>query len=253
MKYSGAEDAYLAFPSLFQHYAGTPISTILSKELGGKNFPEYRIQLHNDGRDSTAFWTANKAKDQASLMSEAFLQPSRWYHLAATYDGESYCLYIDGVEALYHVRKIPASSATPYSGTNPLYIGAAANKGGRLPQHGLSTARVKAYYQQTASLVRAEGDGEATALESDEALAAYWKFDEGEGEVAQDFSGHGNTASLQGSFRWSQGFGGAFGNGNIDCDRTPELNLHGQDFTIMIWIKTPPGFASPSSSKNSSP
>ena len=96
--------------------------------------------------------------------------------------------------------------------------------------------------------MRAEGEGEATALESDEALAAYWKFDEGEGEVARDFSGHGNTASLKGSFRWSQGLGGALalgGNGYIDCGRTPELNLHEQDFTIMIWIKTPPGFASP--------
>ena len=262
VKYPGAEDAYLAFPSLFRHYSGTPISTILSKELGGRNFPEYRIQLHNEnGRVSTAFWTANKAKDQASLMSQDFLQPSRWYHLAATYDGASYRMYIDGVEALYHVRKIPDSSATPYSGTNPLYIGAAANKGGafrntfsgtidevRIYHRGLSTAEVEAYYQQTAALVRAEGEGEAAALASDEALAAYWKFDEGEGEVAQDFSGHGNTASLQGSFRWSQGLGGALAlgrNGYVDCGRTPELDLHEQDFTIMIWIKTPPGFASP--------
>ncbi len=66
--------------------------------------------------------------------------------------------------------------------------------------------------------------------------------------MAQDFSGNGNTASLKGSFRWSQGLGGALalgGNGYIDCGRTPELNLHEQDFTIMIWIKTPPGFASP--------
>ena len=262
VKYPGAEDVYLAFPSLFRHYSGTPTAAILTKELGGKNFPEYRFMVHNEnGRVSTAFWSANKAKDQASLMSEVSLQPSRWYHLAATYDGAYYRLYIDGAEALYHVRKDPGSSATPYSGSNRLYIGAAANKGGtfrngfsgtidevRIYHRGFSAAEVEAYYRQTAALLQGEGEGEAGAPVGEEALAAYWRFDEGEGEEAEDFSGYGNTAALQGSFRWTQGIGGAValgGNGYVDCGRAPELNLNGQDFTIMVWIKTSAGFASP--------
>lgn len=262
VKYPWAQEAYLAFPSLFRHYSGTPTAAILTKELGGRNFPEYRLMLHNEhGRVSTAFWTANKARDQASLMSEASLQPSRWYHLAATYDGASYRLYIDGAEAVYHVRKEPGSSATPYSGTNRLYIGAAANRGGtfrngfsgtidevRIYHRGLSAAEVEAYYRQTAALLRGEGGEAAGVVGSDEALAAYWTFDEGEGEVAEDFSGHGNTAALKGSFRWSQGLGGALelgGNGYVDCGRGPELDLNGRNFTVMVWIKTPWGFASP--------
>ena len=176
--------------------------------------------LHNEhGRVSTAFWTANKARDQASLMSEVFLQPSRWYHLAATYDGASYRLYIDGAEAVYHVRKEPGSSAaTPYSGTNRLYIGAAANRGGtfrngfsgtidevRIYHRGLSAAEVETYYRQTAALLRGEGGDGSWSSGVERGPGRILDLRRGRGRGGGGFLG---TAAiplrLKGSFRWSQ-------------------------------------------------
>jgi len=42
----------------------------------------------------------------------------------------------------------------------------------------------------------------ATAADVDPTLMAWWKFDEGAGDVAQDYSGNGNEATLLGGPAW---------------------------------------------------
>ncbi|OHB74546.1 MAG: hypothetical protein A2Z25_02600 [Planctomycetes bacterium RBG_16_55_9] len=76
---------------------------------------------------------------------------------------------------------------------------------------------------------------------SDPSLVGWWKFDEGMGNVALDWSGHGNHGALRGDPQWAPGqVGGALafdGAGDfVDCGNGPDLTLTG-DITFMCWIK----------------
>ena len=76
---------------------------------------------------------------------------------------------------------------------------------------------------------------------TDPSLVGWWKFDEGMGSVALDWSGHGNHGALQGDPQWVPGqVGGALefdGSGDyVDCGNGPDLTITG-DITFMCWIK----------------
>jgi hypothetical protein len=71
-------------------------------------------------------------------------------------------------------------------------------------------------------------------------LVGWWKFDEGFGSKAIDFSGHGNDGTLAGTTRWTEGImegavdlrGGYVVIDGVDNDVTST------NMTLSIWIKT---------------
>ncbi|MFC1633357.1 LamG domain-containing protein [Planctomycetota bacterium] len=76
---------------------------------------------------------------------------------------------------------------------------------------------------------------------TDPSLVGWWKFDEGIGQTALDWSGHGNHGALQGDPQWVPGqVGGALefdGDDDfVDCGNGPDLDITG-DITFMCWIK----------------
>jgi hypothetical protein len=75
-------------------------------------------------------------------------------------------------------------------------------------------------------------------LITDPNLVGWWKFDEGQGSVALDWSGHGNHGPLVGDPQWVAGYdGGALDfDGSDDYVEVPQLVQ--DDFTIAFWVKT---------------
>ena len=73
---------------------------------------------------------------------------------------------------------------------------------------------------------------------TDPDLAGWWKFDEGKGEVALDWSGHGNHGTLRGAPQWVVGqHGGAlYFDGSSALVRAPHIPLDSRSFTITMWV-----------------
>ena len=75
----------------------------------------------------------------------------------------------------------------------------------------------------------------------DPSLVGWWKFDEGMGQVAVDWSGQGNHGALQGDPQWAPGqvgdaleFDGS--DDFVDCGANEIFNID-TNITVMSWIK----------------
>jgi len=78
---------------------------------------------------------------------------------------------------------------------------------------------------------------------TDPALVGWWKFDEGFGAKAADFSGYGNDGTLGGNAKWVEGtMGGALSlqGGYVTIDGV-DNDVTGTNMTLSIWIKTTQG------------
>ena len=126
--------------------------------------------------------------------------PGRWSHLALTYDGRRLTMYVDG-------RRVSSLAATGsiLRTSHPLWIGGNRPYGEyfhgtidevRVYDRALSPAGVAA--EMSVPIGRG-GDGREPGL-----VAAYG-FDRGSGRTAEDASGDGNTAAIQGATWTSEG------------------------------------------------
>ena len=75
---------------------------------------------------------------------------------------------------------------------------------------------------------------------TDPNLIGWWKLDEGPGNVAIDWSGHGNHGMFQGNPQWIAGYDGDAlefdGSGDwLDCGNDPSLELSGA-VSVTAWI-----------------
>ena len=75
-------------------------------------------------------------------------------------------------------------------------------------------------------------------------LAAGWNFNEGSGSLANDISGHNNTAIIQGVALWDAGeYGGGItlpGSSFLGVSPSPSLDISGSQLTLSMWIKPQP-------------
>jgi hypothetical protein len=75
---------------------------------------------------------------------------------------------------------------------------------------------------------------------TDPNLVAWWKFDEGTGDRALDFSGHNNHGSLMGNPQWVAGYDGDAldFDGNDDHVYSSDVSIPTNAFTIAFWFKS---------------
>lgn len=126
------------------------------------------------------------------------LPKGEWLHIALTYDlagTKEIIVYINGkVQSKENRGSAVSLNLTRATGSSPLnrfYIGKSWND--ERPFHGeICETRIW-------NVVRTQEELVASKYEVDPAtpgLLAYWKFDEGTGNVIQDYSGHGNNLTL---------------------------------------------------------
>lgn len=123
--------------------------------------------------------------DTAGIRSTATLNTGTWYHVAATWDGTTAKIYINGV----------LDSSTGRTGT----IGSdarAVNIGGRSGSTDMFDGMIRDVRLYNFAL-------DATAIKKLAGLVGYWPFSEGSGTTAADSSGQGNNATLSGGATWT--------------------------------------------------
>jgi len=158
--------------------AGTDNDTLLRK--GEANPNNYALAI-SDGRVELIL----DGNDGAGIRGNTVLTTGQWYHVAATWDGSTVSIYVNGV-----LDNTPVARAgTIGADTRPLYIG---GRSGADQFDGLM--RDVVFYNRALY---------ATEIKRLAGLVGYWQFAEGTGTTAADSSGQTNDATLSGGATWT--------------------------------------------------
>jgi hypothetical protein len=158
----------------------------------------------------------------------------RWTHLAVTYDGSTYGLYVNGVETSSR-----SASGSILSTIDPLWIGGN-HPYGEYFKGDVDEARV---YDRalTPAQIRCAMLTPIAKRPREPGLVAAYGFDAGAGRTVRDASGNGNVAAIDGA-KWTGA--GRFGRGMrfdgagelLSVPASASLDLT-KAMTLMAWIK----------------
>nr|WP_315030342.1 endo-beta-N-acetylglucosaminidase H [uncultured Chryseobacterium sp.] len=163
------------------------ISAIMGTEAGDANSAFLRLGDANVANNKLQF-VLSINNVQQKLASNTALNANTWYHVAATYDGATMKLYINGT---LDASKAQTGNVSSNGAFNVGYLyETSRNFNGKIDE-----IRVwkRALSQTEISQNMCKVNLPATSL------AAYWKFDEGSGSSVQDNSGNGVTLTLSGA------------------------------------------------------
>ncbi|UZT96572.1 glycosyl hydrolase family 18 protein [Chryseobacterium fluminis] len=172
-------------PSSFKS-ASPYISSLMGTEVGDSNSALLRLGDANIANNKLQF-VLSINNVQQKLTAATALTANTWYHVAATYDGSTMKIYINGVLDASKSQTGPVNSSGAF---NVGYsYSTSRNFNGKIDE-----VRIwkKALTQTEISQNMCNVTAPATSL------AAYWKFNEGSGATVQDNSGNGVTLTLTG-------------------------------------------------------
>lgn len=198
------------------HYAGPTaayleekLSTIMGVEqyfllrIGDVNF--YADQIQADGSGASLGKFPEKDKSKALLVEE-------WYHIAFTYDLATGigCIYVNG-QLQSKTQVTPTATAINLglraldpdpekSDARQFFIGFSYDQFRQLCGD-ISEVRVWSVARSQADIWRDMYDVENPAEKPE--LRAYWKFNEGRGNVIKDWSQYGNDAVAEADLVWN--------------------------------------------------
>lgn len=163
--------------------SGSNVNVILRKGEGNPN--NYQLAIA-DGQ--VALYLDDN--DDQGIRGNSVLATGQWYHVAATWDGSTVKIYVNG-----QLDNTPTS----YTGnigtdTRPVYIGGRSG-----------TDYFDGLIQDVRFYNYAFGDTEIDSLAG---LVGHWEFSEGTGTTAADSSSLGNDATLSGGATWTTDCGG---------------------------------------------
>ena len=206
---------------------------IISKHQGdaGGGGRSYILGLAGDGRVRGTI--SHDGSSVTELFSTAAVSPGIWSHVAATYDGSTLRLYLNGVEVAS-----AAGSGGIYDGVLPVHLGLFTTSNPSF-EGDLDEVRVWSV-ARTAGELRQEMFTELNGSET--GLEGYWKFADQDG---RDYTSNGNDGTVNGDPGWSQpGFPQPRGTA-IDLDASgdyveipdsPSLSPT-QAMTLEAWIR----------------
>ncbi|WP_343522439.1 LamG-like jellyroll fold domain-containing protein [Pedobacter sp.] len=161
------------------------ISTIMGVEVSDANVALLRLGDAGLANNKVQFVLNTGGATPKKLNSTTALSANTWYHIAATYDGSTMKIYINGTLD----ASLSATGTIVANGTFQISRSWDANRGfnGQFDEFRVWKS---ALAQSTISANKCSVSSTSANLE------AYWKFDEGTGTTVADATGHGHTASL---------------------------------------------------------
>jgi len=162
---------------------------------------KFIIRVSDTGSGSAGYLTANIN----TATTEAL---TGWHHIAATYDGETAKLYLDGGTTGITNAVGAASSTIVYHGSNarPVMLGSDANADttGHHFYHGLlddvAIFNAALTSGNVSTIYNAGVPNDISGMSN---LIGYWKFEEGTGTTVADSSTNSNNGGLGNAWTWS--------------------------------------------------
>ena len=144
--------------------------------------------------DKLTFYTLDNCNDGTGAFGGTSLQANVWYHVAGVFDGHQIRVYVNGV-----LDGATGTERNPKPGNTPLRLGARGNDGATGFSGILEEVRLW-------NVARTDTEIQATMnrrlLGNEAGLAAYWRFDEGDGLIAYDASTNYNHGVLTNGPLW---------------------------------------------------
>jgi hypothetical protein len=202
-------------------------NVFLALSQGTTGLPVFGVYTNNNGTPS--------------IQSSTPLPLNQWVHLAATLNGTSGTIYINGINVASGTLNLPSNvvRTNNYIGrsnyTNDGYANAIFDE-----MRIWNVARTQGQIQ--ASMHR-------SLIGNETGLLGYWRCDDGTGTNIADASGHGNSATLRGGSTWTNstaplmaGGGSALNFNGTSCQTVsiphqPALNPY--PLTVMTWFMVP--------------
>jgi len=172
----------------FSTVPGASYSTIVAKPLGTGTADSFTLWYQSGG----LYAGANPTSPSNAIGLTWAPTLGRWYHVALTYEQTTRAqkLYVDG--ALVASGTAPSD---PFYDSHPFFIGGDVDYG--TPSGFFSGAIDEVrIWRSVRAIEEIGGDLRTCTPGAFDGLAAYFPFDEGEGQLAGDLSGNGNTAQL---------------------------------------------------------
>lgn len=159
--------------------------------IGDSGYPENQVQL-----------VANRSRFPSADASHG-LPTKRWVHVAVVWDGTTgeRIIYHDGKQVDY--KQVSSRGTVDLRGTSssPCYIGKSYNDL-RWLEGDIAELRVWNVQRTAQELIDNRYSVDPESDEVKGKLYAYWKFDEGEGNIVHDRSGNGNDAVAASDVKW---------------------------------------------------
>lgn len=172
-------------PSSFKS-ASPYISSIMGTEVSDSNSAFLRLGDAGLANNKLQF-VLSINNVQQKLASATALNANTWYHVAATYDGSAMKLYINGI---LDASKAQTGSVNSNGAFNVGYLyNTSRNFNGKVDE-------VRVWKRALSQTEISQNSCNVSVPAS--SLAAYWKFNEGNGSTVQDTSGNGVILTLTG-------------------------------------------------------
>ncbi|ROH95864.1 endo-beta-N-acetylglucosaminidase H [Chryseobacterium daecheongense] len=169
------------------------ISSIMGTEVSDSNSALLRLGDGNLANNKLQF-VLSINNVQQKLASNTALNANTWYHVAATYDGATMKIYINGV---LDASKSQTGSVNSSGAFNVGYsYNISRNFNGKIDE-------VRVWKRALSQTEISQNTCNVTLPAT--SLTAYWKFNEGSGTSVQDHSGNGSALALTGvdNTNWS--------------------------------------------------
>ena len=165
--------------------------SVLNKEQNG---PDNGYALRVGANGTLNFLLGGGGWQEVSSPAGALVL-HEWQHVAATYDGATMRLYVDGEE----VASRPATVSIADAAVD-LWVGDSQSNPTRTFPGGIDEVRVWDRARTAAALRATMGTelGEEYTASPDSGLVGYWRFDEGSGQIAVDetaYAAHGTLGA----------------------------------------------------------
>jgi hypothetical protein len=198
----------------------------------GEGFPSYALGIGIPHSDKAEGVIGQEGKGHQNLYSSESLEAKVWSHLALTYDGAKLRLYVNGeLVSSEAVENVDSGSAGPLTiGCDALY---GAHFKGKIDE-----LRV---YDRVLSSAEVAADKLAPIQTPQAGPVAAYSFDEGEGTSAEDVTGNGHTATIEGA-TWTKGKYGSALKFSSEGDKvtipgSEDLQFTEEGFTLEAWVK----------------
>jgi len=217
--------------------------SIVSKLKGGVALGGYDLEI--DGATQKARFVLRESdnSDINNLFSTSTLSASQWYHIAATYNGSSAKVYLNGVQ-----DNSVETSGTIGTPTDPVLIGYL-NNVGRCFNGLIDDVKIYNYARTAKQIVQDMNAGHPAVGSPVGSAVAHWDFDEGYGTTVNNLGNGG--IGLSGAFgtgssapTWTNDgkYGKALsfdGNDHVSITNSSDLEFEYTDpFSISTWVKT---------------
>ncbi|MBT8383165.1 MAG: T9SS type A sorting domain-containing protein, partial [Ignavibacteria bacterium] len=169
--------------------------SLIVKDFGAPgNDSGYMIRCGDDGKVN--FNLGAGSWQELTSPADA-IQLNSWHHIAATYDGTDMKIYVDGdlvAEVNRPSLNIRNAAANMLIGESPGFPGRVFD--GKIDEVRIwNVARSREQIKRTMNYLLSP----EYYSTPDSGLAGYWRFDEGTGQTAIDFTSFGNNATLGGT------------------------------------------------------